>query len=226
MMRLKVLDTARRLATLSWAPPGADPLRPRLGPVTRQWRPFTVPNAITAVRLAFIPVFVWLLFGVDDRYAAAWVLGALGATDWVDGWFARRFDQVSEVGKVLDPVVDRLLLGVALVSLWIDASMPRWLIVAVVARELTMTAIAGWAASHGVRLDVTFLGKTATFFNMIAFPAFLVANSTASWAAEAEVLAWSAAAVGVVAGWWSVIDYVPRARGAVSAHERGSSRSV
>ena len=64
---------------------------------------WTVPNAISVARIACIPWFVWLLFAAEDRTAAALLLGALGATDWVDGWIARRFDQISEVGKVLDP---------------------------------------------------------------------------------------------------------------------------
>ena len=64
----------------------------------------TLPNIITLVRLACIPIFLWLLFVQDDRASAAWLLGGLGATDWVDGWVARRYGQVSELGKILDPV--------------------------------------------------------------------------------------------------------------------------
>ena len=71
----------------------------------RTWRDelLTWPNLISMVRLACVPVFVWLLLSQDERLAAAWLLAVLGATDWVDGWVARRFDQVSDVGKVLDP---------------------------------------------------------------------------------------------------------------------------
>ena len=83
---------------------------------------WTVPNAISVLRIACIPWFVWLLFAAEDRTAAALLLGALGATDWVDGWIARRFDQVSEVGKVLDPTADRLLLVVAAPAMIIDGS--------------------------------------------------------------------------------------------------------
>ena len=88
------------------------------------WRPFTVPNLISVGRLACIPLFLWLLFSVQDRWAAALLLGALGATDWIDGYIARRFDQVSELGKILDPTADRLMLLVGIFAIWIDGSVP------------------------------------------------------------------------------------------------------
>src|SRR5690242_3941096 len=86
----------------------------------------TVPNAITVVRLLCLPLFVWLLFGREHRAAAAWLLGGLGATDWVDGFLARRWHQVSELGKVLDPTADRLLFIVGVGSIIIDGSAPLW----------------------------------------------------------------------------------------------------
>src|SRR5215212_6342193 len=69
----------------------------------------TAPNLFTLVRLCCIPLFLYLLFGLDHRAGAAWLLGGLGATDWVDGWLARRLHQTSEFGKVFDPTADRLL---------------------------------------------------------------------------------------------------------------------
>ena len=87
-------------------------------------RVLTVPNVITVVRLCCIPVFLWLLFGLENRYAAAVLLGVLGATDWVDGYVARRYDQVSELGKVLDPTADRLLFIVCVGGIIVDGSAP------------------------------------------------------------------------------------------------------
>ena len=69
----------------------------------------TVPNLVTVIRLACVPLFCWLLFERNDRTAAAWLLAVLGATDWVDGYLARRLHQVSELGKVLDPTADRIV---------------------------------------------------------------------------------------------------------------------
>ena len=73
-------------------------------------RVWTVPNLISLVRLACAPVVWWLLFVVDEPWPAAILLGVLGASDWVDGWIARKWDQGSELGKVLDPTADRILL--------------------------------------------------------------------------------------------------------------------
>ena len=72
-------------------------------------RILTIPNVITLVRLGLLPVFVWLLFGKDDRASAAYLLAVIGTTDFFDGYIARHFNQISELGKVLDPVADRLL---------------------------------------------------------------------------------------------------------------------
>ena len=101
---------------------------------------WTIPNLFTLLRLLCLPVFVWLLFGAENRQAAAWMLGALGATDWVDGYLARRLGQTSEFGKKFDPTVDRLLFVVALIAIMIDGSMPVWFGVAVLVREVVVGA--------------------------------------------------------------------------------------
>ena len=121
---------------------------------------WTVPNAITMVRLGCIPWFLWLLFEEGNRTDAALLLGALGATDWVDGWIARRFDQVSEVGKLLDPTADRLLLVAALVSMMVDDSIPTWFAVAVLVREVLVGVAALVLLGLGARrIDVTWWGN-------------------------------------------------------------------
>ena len=89
-------------------------------------RVLTVPNAVTVVRLLCIPLFLWLLFGADRQTAAAILLGVLGATDWVDGFLARRFHQVSTVGKVLDPAADRILVGTGVIAIMIHGAVPIW----------------------------------------------------------------------------------------------------
>src|SRR5690242_13180455 len=94
----------------------------------------TVPNAISLIRLACAPIFVWLL-AEDELLAAAALLAVLGASDWVDGWIARHFDQGSDLGKVLDPVADRILLLVAAVALLVQGSVPLVVGVLVLVRE-------------------------------------------------------------------------------------------
>src|ERR1019366_8889008 len=96
----------------------------------------TVPNALSVLRLACAPLFVWLIFGGDDRVAAFVLLAVLGSTDWVDGWIARYFHQGSELGKILDPTADRVLLVTAAVVLLVDGTVPPWVAGAVLAREV------------------------------------------------------------------------------------------
>ena len=117
-----------------------------------EWRPFTVPNAISVGRLACIPLFLWLLFGQDDRWGAALLLGALGATDWIDGFIARRFDQVSELGKILDPTADRLMLLVGVAAIMIDGSVPIWVGVLTLFREAAVAIVAVVLGALGARV--------------------------------------------------------------------------
>lgn len=180
----------------------------------------TWPNLFTLVRLACIPVFVWLLFAREHRAAAAWLLAALGSTDWVDGWLARRFDQSSDFGAIFDPTVDRLLLLVAIPSLIIDGSIPIVLALLAIGREVVTAALALYAhfrLDH--RMVVTSEGKTGAFLMMFAVPMFLGAESTLSYAPILAWLAWLFAVPGLAYGWYSTIgQYVPLILGLRSTH--------
>jgi len=110
-------------------------------------RLLTVPNVLSIGRLCCVPVFVWLLFGREDRYAAGLLLAALGITDFADGWIARHFHQESKLGKILDPTADRILLGVGVLAVLIDGSMPWWVAALAITREsvvgLSVLGLAG-----------------------------------------------------------------------------------
>jgi cardiolipin synthase len=187
-------------------------------------RILTVPNLLSVVRLACVPLFLWLLFGRDDRYAAALLLAALGATDWVDGYVARHFDQVSSLGKVLDPTADRILLLVGIGAILVDGSVPAWVAVAALAREALVAVAALVLASLGAtRIDVQWVGKAGTFALMVAFPLFLAAEADIGWADTAEVLAWLWAAPGLVLSWYAALNYVPLARNALREGRVGSA---
>lgn len=174
----------------------------------------TWPNLITLLRLCCIPAFVWLLVPREHRAAAAWLLGALGATDWVDGWVARRFNQVSEFGKLFDPTVDRLMFLVAIPLILVDGSAPIWVGVAVLLREGLVAMAAVYLGSRGVpRFDVTQEGKTGAFLLMFAFPMFLGSHSTLSYAPALGWLAWVFALPGIAYSWYSLVfQYWPAAR--------------
>ena len=109
----------------------------------------TVPNLITLLRLLCLPLFLYLLLGLDNRLAAGWLLAGLGATDWVDGYLARRLGQVSEFGKKFDPTVDRLLFIVAIIAIIIDGAAPVWFCWAVLIRELLVVAVVTDARAAG-----------------------------------------------------------------------------
>lgn len=178
---------------------------------------WTIPNAFTLARLLCLPLFLYVLFGLNDRAAAAWMLGALGATDWVDGYLARRLGQVSEFGKVFDPTVDRLLFIVAITAIIIDGSIPILFAVLVLTREILvglMMAIAT-VVYKMPRIDVTYLGKLATFLLMFAVPGFLMGNSDITGAEVFEVLAWLLGIPGLILSWWTGIAYIPQVRRAI-----------
>lgn len=180
-------------------------------------RILTVPNVLSLVRLLCLPLFLWLLFSRSERYSAALLLAALGATDWVDGYIARHFNQESTLGKILDPTADRLLLLVAVIAILIDGSVPVWIGVAVLVREGLVAIVAlGLAAAGSRRMDVQWVGKAGTFGLMFAIPLFLASHSAVSWHHLARVLAWVCAIPGLALSYYSAITYVPLARQALA----------
>ncbi len=189
---------------------------------------WSIPNAFTLIRLLLLPVFLWVLFGLDNRAAAALMLGALGATDWVDGYLARRLGQVSEFGKVFDPTVDRLLFLVATTAIVIDGSIPLWFAVAVLAREVLvglMMAIATLVYKMP-RIDVTYWGKLATFLLMFAVPGFLMGNSDFAGARAFEIAAWVVGIPGLILSYWTAIAYIPQVRSAIASGDAARSVSL
>jgi cardiolipin synthase (CMP-forming) len=171
----------------------------------------TVPNLITLVRLACLPLYLYLLFGRDNRGAAAVLLALLGATDWVDGYVARHFHQVSNLGKVLDPVADRLLFFVGVGGIIVvGGAAPAWFSWAVIAREVFVSlAVITLALLGAKRIDVTWVGKAGTFCLMFAFPFFLAGSSTWAIAPLFHALAWVAAVPGLVLSYCAAATYVP-----------------
>jgi cardiolipin synthase len=177
----------------------------------------TVPNLISIARLGCIPWFMWLLFGAEDRMWAALLLGGLGATDWVDGWAARRLGQVSELGKILDPTADRLLLLVAVPCLLVDGTIPGWFALTVLVREVLVgAATLALAALGAQRIDVSWWGKTGTFALLWAVPCFLAGESRMPVDEAFTVMAWVFGLPGLAIAWWAAFAYLPVARRALA----------
>ena len=189
-------------------------------------RILTAPNVITMLRLLCIPIFLWLLFGAHRQTAAAVLLAVLGATDWVDGYVARRYGQVSTFGKVLDPTADRLLVGTAVISIMIYGAVPLWFGIATIAREVLVSAMVVLLAVLGAaRIDVLWVGKAGTFGLMFAYPTFLLGDGTASWQEPIRAIGWVTGLVGLALAWWAAGSYVGPARRALRAG-RAARRSA
>ena len=177
----------------------------------------TFPNAITLMRLCCLPIFLWLLFSVQDRGAAAWLLGGLGATDWIDGWVARRFNQQSSFGAVFDPAVDRGLFIVSLIAILIDNSMPMWFGLAVLIREITVASVMLIATAFGMeRFAVSIWGKRYTFLMMFAVPLILLGEADGAGAVWVTRGGWICAIPALVVSYLTAINYVPQ----ISQHLR------
>jgi cardiolipin synthase len=179
-------------------------------------RVLTAPNVITLVRLLCIPLFLWLLFADHRQILAAILLAALGATDWIDGYVARRYHQVSTLGKVLDPAADRILVGTAVISVMIYHAVPLWFGFATIAREILVSLMVLLLASLGAaRIDVLWVGKAGTFGLMSSYPMFLLSHGTATWQGPIRVAAWIAGLVGLALAWVAAASYVDPARTAL-----------
>jgi cardiolipin synthase (CMP-forming) len=187
---------------------------------TGEDRILSLPNVVTSARLILVPVFVWLLVQPHHRhwFAAAVLLAALGSTDWVDGQLARRLDQVTTLGKILDPTADRVLLVTAAIGILAVGAVPTAVAVIALSREgLVAIAAVCLAIAGARRIDVQTIGKAGAFGLMCAFPLFLAGHSTVGGHHVFLILAWVAAVVGLVLGWASIAFYVPLARAALAA---------
>ena len=179
-------------------------------------RILTAPNVITLLRLLCIPIFLWLLFGVHRQTAAAVLLAVLGATDWVDGFVARRYGQVSTFGKVLDPTADRLLVGTGVIAIMIYGAVPVWFGIATIAREVLVSAMVVLLAAMGAaRIDVLWVGKAGTFGLMFAYPTFLLGYGNAGWQVPIRAIAWVTGLIGLALAWWAAGSYIAPARRAL-----------
>jgi cardiolipin synthase (CMP-forming) len=178
----------------------------------------TIPNAISLLRLMCVPVFLWLLFGRENRVGAALLLGGLGATDWVDGYIARHFNQVSNLGKVLDPIADKVLLVVGMVAILIDGSVPAVVFWPAIAREVLVAGTTILLGAMGARrIDVSWAGKCGTLLMMVAFPLFLWGHGSG----PAYAVAWVVAVAGLVMAWYAAATYVKPAMEALREGRAG-----
>lgn len=168
----------------------------------------TVPNALSVVRLALIPVFLWLLGTAQYGWALV-VIVVSSVTDFVDGFVARRFNQVSRVGQILDPAVDRLFIFSTLIGLAWQGFLPWWLVAVIVLRDVGIVALGPVLASHGYGpLPVHHLGKVATFSLLFALPTLVLGAAFPAIAAVSDPVGWALALWGAFLYWWAGVLYL------------------
>ncbi|WP_170918025.1 MULTISPECIES: CDP-alcohol phosphatidyltransferase family protein [unclassified Pseudonocardia] len=179
------------------------------GPPTADDRLWTVPNALSVLRLLGVPLFLWLMLGPEADVWAVTVLAIGGFTDWLDGKLARVLDQYSRLGAMLDPAVDRLYILAALVGLAIRGLVPWWVVAALVARDVVLAACVlvmrrrGWAP-----FEVVYLGKAATFVLLYAFPLLLLGDGPPPAESVVAVIAHAFAIWGVALYLWTGVLYL------------------
>lgn len=140
-------------------------------------RIWTVPNALSVLRLLGVPLFLWLLLGPQADGWALVVLAVSAFTDWADGKLARILGQYSRLGELLDPAADRLYIVATLVAFVIRGFIPWWVAALLIGRDLLLAVCIPLLRRHGYPpLPVHYLGKAATFCLLYAFPLILLAQ--------------------------------------------------
>jgi cardiolipin synthase (CMP-forming) len=195
-------------------------------PAVRTDLVWTVPNMLSGVRLLTIPLFAWLALVPQEDGLAALVLALGGATDFFDGWLARRWNQVTRLGQLLDPIADRLSTVTVLVVFLIRDVVPLWFVALLVLRDAVLTVEMGRLKRRGVTgLPVNFIGKAATFNLMISFPLLLWGADPQSGVAElARVAGWAFALWGTGLYLYSAALYIRQTR-EVMAHLPAAARA-
>jgi len=179
-------------------------------------RIFTIPNVLSFLRLLLIPVFVWLALGPEADWLAFGILVLSSITDWLDGVIARRFNMMSKLGQVLDPVADRLFVVCTIAVLAVREIVPWWLVAVLVARDVFMFFIQLQLKRANLPLlPVHYVGKAATLCLLYGLPLLLLTagagTGTDTIADVVRPIAWAFTLWGLGIYWWSAILYAEQA---------------
>ncbi|TYP89180.1 CDP-alcohol phosphatidyltransferase family protein [Blastococcus xanthinilyticus] len=189
-------------------------------------RTWTLPNALSVLRLLGVPLFLWLLLGPEEDGWALVVLMVSGFTDWADGKLARWLDQSSRLGALLDPAADRLYIVSTLVALALREVVPVWLVALLLGRELVLGITLLVLRAHGYPpLQVHYLGKAATLLLLYAFPGLLMAVGDGLLATVAAPFAWALTIWGTALYLLAGLFYVIQAVGLLAADRAAGAGS-
>jgi cardiolipin synthase len=188
---------------------------------TRSDRVWTIPNVISIVRLAGVPLFLWLILVAEADGWALVVLMLSGITDYLDGYLARRLNQTSRLGAILDPVADRLYILSTVIGFAARDIIPLWWAVILPLRDALLWILVPFLRTRGYSsLPVHFLGKAATAALLYAFPLLLLGDGDGVVATLAKVFGWAFAVWGTALYWWAGLLYAWQVRKLLADHDR------
>jgi cardiolipin synthase len=165
---------------------------------------WTIPNALSALRLLGVPVFFWLIVGPESDGLALAILIVSSFTDWLDGYLARRLNQFSRLGELLDPLADRLYVVAALAALYIRDLLPIWVVVLLILRDVLMSMLLLYLKRFGITgVPVHFVGKAATMNLLYALPLVLMGTFSGVVGQLAHVFGWAFLIWGITMYWYA-----------------------
>ncbi|WP_457110792.1 CDP-alcohol phosphatidyltransferase family protein [Marmoricola sp. URHA0025 HA25] len=182
---------------------------------------WTLPNAVSALRLLGVPVFLWLVLGPEADVLAVLLLMVSGFTDWLDGYLARRLNQTSKLGEILDPVADRLYILAVVIGLALRDIIPWWVALILPARDAFLWCLVPFLRTRGYSaLPVHFLGKAATFNLLYAFPLLFIGDGSGTVATLGKMFGWAFAIWGIGLYWWAGLLYAWQVRKLLADRDR------
>jgi cardiolipin synthase len=182
---------------------------------------WTLPNAVSTLRLLGVPLFLWLVLGPEADVLALIVLMFSGFTDWLDGYLARRLNQASKLGEILDPVADRLYILAVVIGLAFRDIIPWWVAIILPARDAFLWCLVPFLRTRGYSaLPVLFLGKAATFNLLYAFPLLFIGDGSGTVATLGKMFGWAFAIWGIGLYWWAGLLYAWQVRKLLADRER------
>jgi cardiolipin synthase len=172
----------------------------------------TIPNILSFLRLLLIPVFIWVALGPEADALAFGLLALSAFTDWLDGFIARRFNMVSRVGQLLDPIADRLFVASTIIVLAVREIVPWWLVLALLARDAVMFVVQLYVHRRGIEpLPVHYVGKAATACLLYGMPTLFLTTGDGLVAVLTTPIAWAFVIWGTCIYWWSAVLYMEQA---------------
>ena len=169
----------------------------------------TIPNLLTLLRALGIPIFLYLVLAKEAMGWAVFTLVIAGATDYLDGKVARALNQESRLGEFMDPAVDRLYIATVLVAMYVTESLPIWVLILIIARDLVLAFLLVVMKTRGIPpFTVTYLGKAATFNLLYALPLLLLTDTSTGWVRDVSfIFGWGFAGWGIALYLWTGVSY-------------------